>query len=181
MALKSPPMWAILACLLLFGFGELAGALLGGFPAPIQNFASERAMVRPDVHGLTGIEDIDRTIIAKVSSETLSRLHTFHLHAHGVGLLTFVLFLVIANAPFSVGRRRILYSLCGLGMLYPFGWLTLMLAIPFLGIEPALRLAERLFFMPLGSALLLAIWILIFFYVSQLVNQFKNKQSDEAS
>ena len=81
--------------------GETAGALLGGFPDPIQNFASEKASVRPDIHGLSGIEDIDRTILAKVSSETLSRLHTFHLHGHGIGLLAFVLFTIIFHAGFS--------------------------------------------------------------------------------
>jgi hypothetical protein len=179
MLLKSPPPLAIFACLILFGLGELAGALLGGYPTPIMNFAADQARARPEVHGLAGIEDIDRTILAKVSSETLSRLHTFHLHGHGVGLLAFVLFTVITNSNFSLRLKRVLVILTCLGMLYPFGWLTLMLAIPFLGMDAAFQLAEKLFFMPFGSALLLTIWLLIYFYGAEILRSYKKTQVTE--
>ena len=181
MTLKSPPPLAIFACLILFGLGELEGALLGGYPEPIKNFAAERAKVRPEVHGLAGIEDIDRTILAKVSSEALSRLHTFHLHGHGVGLLSFVLFTVITNANFSLRLKRVLVILTCLGMLYPFGWLTLTLTLPFLGTEGASQVAEKLFFMPFGSALLLTIWLLIFFYGAEVLRSYKKVQVTEGS
>lgn len=174
-----PPPILIFFCLLLFGTGELAGALLGAFSLPIQDFAAKKAKARPEVHGLVGIEDIDRTIIAKVSSETVSRLHTFHLHGHGVGLLTFILFMVIFNAGFSQRRIRILTILTLAGMLYPFGWLTLMLMIPFLGIEAAFRLTEKLFFMPFGSALLISIWMIILFYGINLMTSLKKGSSND--
>ena len=176
MTMKIPSPLIIFACLLLFGVGELAGALLGGFSSHIQNFAAEETMARPGVHGLTGIADIDRTIIAKVSSEVLSRLHTFHLHGHGVGLLAFVLFTVIFNAGFSSLVKRTLILLTALGMLYPFGWLAFMLTIPFLGTEGALRLIESLFFVPFGSSMLLAIWLTIFFYGLGILKSYKEVQ-----
>ena len=181
MTLKSPPPLAIFACLVLFGFGELAGALLGGYPTPIQNFAAEKAKARPEIHGLTGIEDIDRTILAKVSSETLSRLHTFHLHGHGIGLLTFVLFTVIANVGFSPRLKKVLMVLICLGMIYPFGWLTLMLTLPFLGTEGAFQIAEKLFFMPFGTSLLLVIWLMIFFYGVEILKSYKKISANEGS
>ena len=173
MTMKIPSPLIIFACLILFGMGELAGAMLGGFSSQIQNIAAEEAMARPGVHGLTGIEDIDRTIIGKVSSEVLSRLHTFHLHGHGVGLLAFVLFTVIFNAGFSSLVKRLLILLTALGMLYPFGWLAFMLAIPFLGTEGAFQFVESFFFIPFGSSMLLAIWLTIFFYGCGVLKSFK--------
>jgi len=145
MTLKSPSPFYIFACLLLFGMGELAGAMLGGISGQIQSIAAEKAGAHPAVHGLTGLEDIDRTILARVSSDVLTRFHTFHLHGHGVGLLTFVLFIIIFNAGFHPRVKKTLIALTTLGMLYPFGWLTFMIAIPVLGAEEALRLAESKF------------------------------------
>lgn len=181
MALKSPPSLAIFACLILFGLSELAGAILGGYPTEIRNFSIEQARARPEIHGLVGIEDIDRTIVEKVASQVLSRLHTFHLHGHGVGLLAFVLFTVIANAGFSPRLKKILIILTSLGMLYPFGWLSLMLAIPYMGRDAAFRLAEKLSFVPFGTSLLLAIWLLIFFYGFEVLRSFKEPPANKGS
>jgi len=173
MALKLPPLMAVFACLILFGLGELAGATLGAFPNEIKSFTTERAKTHPEVHGLVGIEDIDRTILAKVSSETLSRLHTFHLHGHGVGLLTFVLFIIISSAGFSLSVKRILYTFTGLGMLYPFGWLTMMFLLPLKGSQASFKLVEKMFFMPFGGAMILAIWLLIFFFGFEIFKQLR--------
>ncbi len=162
MNVKLPPALLVLACLLLFGFAELGGAILGGAPEPIKEFAEQQTKLHPDAHGLTGIEDIDRTIVAKVSSTTLARLHTFHLHSHGIGMLAFILFLVIYNVEFSQRQKKILTTLVCLGMFYPFGWLALMFTIPLLGITPATKLVEKIFFMPFGLGMVLAIWLVIF-------------------
>jgi len=177
--LKSPSPILIFACLLLFGMGELAGAMLGRIPEQIQSLATEKARNQPEVHGLTGLEDIDRTILAKVSSEVLSRLHTFHLHGHGVGLLAFVLVIIIFNAGFHPWVKNTLIALTSLGMLYPFGWLTLMLGIPFLGAERALRLAEKTFFIPFGTSLLLAIWLAIFFKGLEVLKYYRKVTTEE--
>ena len=63
-------------------------------------------------------------------------------------------------------------------MLYPFGWLTLMLTIPFLGMETAFTLSEILFFMPFGSALLLAIWLLILFYGLEVLRNYQKAPAE---
>ena len=121
MTVKLPSVLTIFACLILFGLGELGGAVLGGSPDKIKNYAIERAKNFPEVHGIVGIEDIDRTILEKVSSMVLARLHTFHLHAHGVGILSFLLFFIAANSGFSNRLLIIINILVGIGMLYPFG------------------------------------------------------------
>lgn len=164
--IRLPPGWVVFLCLLLFGCGELAGALLGGYPQPIMDWAHRQALTRPDIHGLVGVSDIDRTILAEVGTEALSRVHTFHLHAHGLALVVFVLSLVIVNMSLRPGVQKALTALVCLGLLYPFGWLTIVFALPFRGKSGAFRLAELLFFMPFGLTFLLSVWgmILLYFY-----------------
>ncbi|MGH7274629.1 MAG: hypothetical protein ACREIQ_09260, partial [Nitrospiria bacterium] len=155
---RLPSSWVIFACLLLFGCGELAGTLLGGYPQPIMNWARQQAMAHPDVHGLVGVADIDRTILEQIGSEALSRVHTFHLHAHGLALVVFVLSLIISNMNLVPVIQRILVGLICVGLLYPFGWLTIVFTIPYYGKSGAFRLAEKLFFIPFGGVFLLAVW-----------------------
>ena len=170
--MKFPSLLTVFACLILFGLGELGGAVLGGSPDKIKNYAVERAKNFPDVHGTVGIEDIDRTILDKVSSMVLARLHTFHLHAHGVGILSFLLFLIVANSGFSNKFLIGINILIGIGMLYPFGWISMMFTIPAMGSEAALNVAEKFFFMPFGGSLIIAIWLLIFLYGIKVKRQF---------
>jgi len=172
MNMKFPSLLTVFACLILFGFGELGGAILGGSPEKIKSYATERAKNFPDVHGFVGIEDIDRTIMEKVSSMVLARLHTFHLHSHGVGILSFLLFLIVANSGFSDRLIIVINILIGIGMLYPFGWISMMFTIPAMGGEAALNIAEKFFFMPFGGSLIIAIWILIFLYGIKVVRHF---------
>lgn len=161
---RLPPAWVVFFCLLLFGFGELAGALLGGYPEPIKSAIGRLAMERPQVHGLTGIGDIDRTVLNNVETEALARVHTFHLHAHGLALVVFVLGFIIANMSFSPKAERVLFGLICLGLLYPFGWLTMVFVLPFYGKTGAFRLAEKIFFIPFGGGFLLTLWGLILVY-----------------
>src|SRR3990172_12470860 len=149
--IKLPPPLVVFFCLLLFGFGELAGALLGGYPQPVMNWARQQAMAHPDVHGLAGIADIDRTILEGIGSEVLARVHTFHLHSHGLALVVFLLSFIVVNAGFTDRVKRVLTAALCAGLAYPFGWLTMALAIPVLGKSGAFRLAERWFFIPFGG------------------------------
>jgi hypothetical protein len=161
---RLPPPWIIFLCLLLFGLGELAGALLGGYPQQIMDFTRKQAMAYPDVHGLVGVADIDRAVLEGVGTEALARVHTFHLHAHGLALVVFVLSLLIVNMNLAVWTRRTLYAMVCLGLLYPFGWLTIVLALPYYGKSEAFRLTEGMFFIPFGGGFLVAVWLLIFLY-----------------
>lgn len=166
---RLPSSWIIFSCLLLFGFGELAGALLGGYPQQIKGFIGQSAMAYPEVHGLVGIADIDRAILNGIEGEALSRVHTFHLHSHGLALVVFVLNLIIVNMGLQDRTKRILHGLTCLGLLYPFGWLMVVLTLPSYGKSGAFRLAEKFFFIPFGGVFLLAVWVLILFYFIRII------------
>lgn len=164
-----PSTWVVFLCLLLFGFGELAGALLGGYPQPIMDWARKQAMTHPEVHGIVGVPDIDRAILEGIGTEALSRVHTFHLHAHGLALVVFVLSLIIANMGLLARTQKLLTGLVCLGLLYPFGWLTIVFTIPSYGKSGAFHLSEKLFFIPFGGVFLFAVWGLIAFYLYKLI------------
>ena len=170
-ALKAPPGLGVLACLLLFGFGELSGALQGGYREEIRQYATAAAQARPAVHQLTGVADIDQVLLERVADRSLARLHTFHLHSHGLGLVTLILLTIVANTRFSPKTRTALSLWVALGLLYPFGWLTISLGLPMMGEAAAFQLAERLFFIPFGGAYLLAVGALIVLYAADLIKQ----------
>lgn len=167
--IRLPSPWIIFFCLLLFGFAELAGALLGGYPQQIKNAIGQSAMNHPEVHGLVGVDDIDRAILNGIEGEALARVHTFHLHSHGLALVVFLLNLIIANMGLSLRVRTILRGVTCLGLLYPFGWLMIVVTLPSYGKAGAFRLAEKLFFIPFGGIFLLAVWILILFYLIRVI------------
>lgn len=166
---RLPSPWIVFFCLLLFGFGEMAGALLGGFPQQIKGFIGQSAMAHPEVHGLVGVGDIDRAIFNGIEGEALARVHTFHLHSHGLALVVFVLNLIIANMGLRERTKRILHGLTCIGLLYPFGWLMIVFLLPSYGKSGAFRLAEKFFFIPFGGVFLLAVWIVILFYFIRVI------------
>jgi hypothetical protein len=169
--LKAPPGLGILACLVLFGFGELSGAMQGAYPQEIRQYAIDRAQTHAAVHQLTGMEDIDQVILERLADRSLARVHTFHLHSHGLGLVTIILLTILANTGFSHRTKTLLSVWVSLGLLYPFGWLTLAWTLPVLGEASAFRLAERAFFIPFGGAYLLAIAAVTVLYAADLIRR----------
>ena len=168
--IRLPSRWVIFLCLLLFGLGELAGTLLGGLPDPIIKFARDQAVKHPEVHGLVGVPDIDRSILEGIGTEALARVHTFHLHAHGLALVVFVLSLIITNLELLPRTQTLMIGLlCLGGLIYPFGWLTIVFAIPHYGKVEAFRLAEKIFFIPFGGLFLLTVWGLILLYFLEMI------------
>jgi hypothetical protein len=170
-ALKAPSGLGILACLVLFGFGELSGALQGSYRQEIREYAIAKAQTYPAVHQLTGVEDIDQVILERVADRSLARVYTFLLHSHGLGLVTIILLTILANTGFSPRTKTGLSLWVSLGLLYPFGWLTLAWTLPSLGETAAFQLAERFFFIPFGGAYLLAVGALIVLYAADLIKQ----------
>ena len=73
----------------------------------------------------------------------MARVHTFYLHAHGLALVVFVLSLIIANMDLLLRTQRVLLGLVCLGLLYLFGWLRMVFALPFYGRSGAFRLVEK--------------------------------------
>jgi len=174
-ALRAPPGLGVLACLVLFGFGELSGAVQGGYREEIRHYAIARAQAHSAVHQLTGVEDIDRVILERLADRSLARVHTFHLHSHGLALVTIILLTVLANTGFSPRIRTAMSLWVSLGLLYPFGWLMLAWTLPALGETSAFQLAERWFFIPFGGAYLLAVAALIVLYAADLIEQHRGK------
>lgn len=166
--IKAPSFWVTLACLLLLGLGEIAGTILG-YGENVKTIVNPIIRANPEVHGLLGVEDIDRTIVEKMSSEVVARIHTFHLHGHGLGIVVFLISLVITNAGLSERQKRVLTFLIALGLVYPFGWLSIALGLPALGHIQAMNLAEYIFFIPFGGAFLLALWIFLFLLLWNLL------------
>lgn len=177
--LRLPAPWVILLCLVLFGFGETAGAALGGLPQPIMRAARSQALAHPDVHGLSGVPDIDRAILEGVESEVLARVHTFHLHGHGLAIVVFLMAFIVANSGFGPRVRTLLTILACVGLLYPFGWLTMSLAVPVVGKTEAFRLAERLFFIPFGGTFLAGVWLIVLAYAIRLLRGGRSQKAGE--
>jgi hypothetical protein len=131
--------------------------------------ARAQAVTRPEVHGLSGVPDIDRAIIEGVQTEVLARVHTFHLHGHGLAIVVFLLTFIVTNTGFTSRVKTLLTMLTCLGLLYPFGWLTMALAVPVVGKSEAFHLAEWAFFMPFGGAFLLGVWFIVFAYAVYVI------------
>lgn len=173
--LKKPYPITILACLILFGLAEMAGAILGGYPQQVKEAANRIIINHPTAHGLVGVQDIDRVIIDRTSTEVLARLHTFHLHGHGLAIVVFIISLIVINLEIPDRYKKPLTLLISMGLLYPFGWLLFTILIPFLGRQNSFSLAEKIFFMPFGGLFFLSILVSIVFALTEVIRSFKEK------
>jgi hypothetical protein len=84
----------------------------------------------------------------------LSFLHT---HAEGIGPVVLLAGTLVAT---TVPRRRLrggLYALLVAGALFPLGFLVYAVAVPEIGRDDGVWLAERFVLTPLGTAALLAL------------------------
>lgn len=175
--LKKPYPLTILACLILFGLAEMAGAILGGYPQQVKEAASRIIINHPSAHGLVGVQDIDRVIIERTSTEVLARLHTFHLHGHGLAIVVFIISLIVINIEITDRYKKRLTLLISMGLLYPFGWLLFTILIPFLGRQNSFSLAEKIFFMPFGGLFFLSILVSIFFALTEVIKNIKGRET----
>lgn len=171
--LRKPYPLTILACLFLFGLAEMAGAILGGYPQQVKDIANRIIQNHPSAHGLVGVKDIDMVITDKASSEVLARLHTFHLHGHGLAITVFILSLIVMNMNINDRYKKILTIITSMGLIYPFGWLSFTILIPFLGRDNAFSVSEKIFFIPFGGLFFLAILGCIFFALIEAIRSLK--------
>lgn len=175
--LKKPYPLTTLVCLMLFGLAEMAGAILGGYPQQVKETANRIAQEHPAAHGLVGVQDIDRVIMDRVSTEVLARLHTFHLHGHGLAIVVFIISLIVINLEIPERYKKLLTILTSLGLLYPFGWLFFTILIPYLGKQTAFHLAEKIFFVPFGGIFFLAICGTILFALMDTIRSFRKEKA----
>lgn len=163
---RKPPIWTIAAGLCLMALGASAGASLV-FQDRFYDFARQRVVERPGVHGLTGFTAIDDPRITEVVEQSNRSFRMLHVHGLGVGLLILVASTAVAQLAVPARLRVLLTALVALGALYPPGWLLFGLLIPFYGF-PSLRAPiEFGLFLPFGGAAILGLWGIAALYLAR--------------
>jgi len=160
-AWRRPPRVVVLAAALLIAVAEIGGASMARFKPEITAFATARILERSEVHGLVGAKDVDEEILDQARVKLDAGLRLFHLHGEGMGLIIFGGALAISSLVATPALRQALYALLTVGGFgFPFGYLLWSALIPFVGVDPARTGSAALVLVPLGGAVLLALWTL---------------------
>ena len=130
------------------------------FKWPIANMARELMLHRPAVHGLVGVREVDEEELDKLKQAIDVQLRLFHLHAEGMGVVVLIGAMIVATLVPPSLLQRCLIWLIGLGVLYPLGYLAAPLFIVPWGLERGKQIAEYLFWIPFGGAVIVGMWIL---------------------
>ena len=157
---RRPPLLIILGCVVLIALAEAGGGAMVKFKWPIANMAREVMLQRPGVHGLVGVREVDEEELDKLKQAIDSQLRLFHLHAEGMGVVILLGTMIVATMVPPSPLQRWLFWLIGVGILYPAGYLAAAPSIAFLGLERGKQLAEYLFWIPFGGAVIVGMWIL---------------------
>ena len=157
---RRPPLPIVLACVALIALAEAGGGAMVKFKWPIANTARELMLQRPVAHGLVGVREVDEEELDKLKQAIDSHLRLFHLHAEGMGVVVLTAAMIVATLLPASPLQRWLYWLIGLGLLYPVGYLVAPALIIPLGLERGKEMAEYLFWIPFGGAVIVGMWIL---------------------
>jgi hypothetical protein len=118
----------------------------------IERLAAARVNANPQAHGLSGSAEYDNEVRDRAVYGAEAGLSFFHTHAEGVGLILFFTSTVVASAVPWRRARGALYALLSAGGLFPLGYLVYGAAVPELGRDAGIELAEHWVLTPLGSA-----------------------------
>ena len=154
---KRPPLPLVFAAVLMIALGQTAGAVMSQAKEPTVRYARARIAANAPTHGLTGSREYDDEIVGRAVFTTEAGLSFLHTHAEGMGPVVLLAGTLVATA---VPRRRVrgaLYLLLVAGVLFPLGFLVYALAVPEIGRDDGIALAERLLLIPLGTAALLGL------------------------
>lgn len=141
----------------MIALGQTAGAVMSQAKEPTVRYARARIAANAPTHGLTGSREYDDEIVGRAVFTTEAGLSFLHTHAEGMGPVVLLAGTLVATA---VPRRRVrgaLYLLLVAGVLFPLGFLVYALAVPEIGRDDGIALAERLLLIPLGTAALLGL------------------------
>ena len=165
---RRPPLLIIAACVVLIALAEVGGGAMVRFKWPIANAARELMLQRPAVHGLVGVREVDEEELDKLKQAIDAQLRLFHLHAEGMGVVVLAAAMIVATLVPPSRFQRVLYWLIGLGALYPFAFLaTPALIIPY-GLERGKQVAEYVFHVPFGVAMIVGMLMLSGWLVREL-------------
>jgi hypothetical protein len=104
----------------------------------------------PGAHGFSGSAEYDDEVRERAIFTAEAGLSFFHLHGEGVGLVLFFASTLVAAVVPGRRARAALYLLLTLGGLFPLGYLVYGAAVPELGRDAGIELAERWILTPLG-------------------------------
>ena len=147
----------VFVAVLMIALGQTAGAVMSQASQGTARFARARVMANAPAHGLAGSREYDDEVVGRAVFSTEAGLSFLHLHAEGLGPVVLLAATLVATA---VPRRRVrgvLYTLLLAGALFPLGFLVYAIAIPEIGRDAGIALAERFVLAPLGTAALLGL------------------------
>ena len=154
-----PPLGVVLVAITLIAVAEVGGAAMVRFKLEASRWVRSTMMSRPATHGLVGVRDVDEQILDEALVKFDAGLRLFHMHAEGMGLVILATTTVAATFVASVvARRAIVWLLTVGGAGYPFGYLVWSGLIPYVGVARGKTLAEWMFWIPFGSAAIVAMW-----------------------
>jgi hypothetical protein len=158
-AWRLPPLYSLLAAVLLIACAEVGGASMVQFKLELTRWARSVMLARPEVHGLVGVRDVDEQAIDEALVKFDAGLRLFHLHAEGMGLVIIATTMTAATLVRSDGARRTLVALLTVGGAgYPLGYLVWSALIPYRGIQGGKAVAEWMIWIPFGGATIVATW-----------------------
>ena len=155
--MRRPPLAVVFVAVLLIALGQTAGALMSQGREPTARYARARIAANAPAHGLTGSREYDDEVIGRAVFATEAGISFLHTHAEGLGPVVLLAATLVATA---VPRRRVrggLYVLLVAGAVFPLGFLAYAVAVPEMGRDAGVALAERLVLMPFGTAALVAL------------------------
>lgn len=154
-----PPLGVVLVAIALIAIAEVGGAAMVRFKLEASRWVRSTMLSRPATHGLVGVRDVDEQILDEALVKFDAGLRLFHMHAEGMGLVILATTTVAATFVASgVARRAIVWLLTVGGAGYPFGYLVWSGLIPYVGVARGKTLAEWMFWIPFGSAAIVAMW-----------------------
>jgi hypothetical protein len=145
-----PPLVVVLVAVVILALGETGGAAMSQLRPAIERYARARIEVNREAHGLSGSAEYDDEVRERATYTAEAGLSFFHTHAEGLGLILFFASTLVASAVPRRGVRGLLYALLTLGAFFPLGYLAYGLAVPELGRDGGVELAERWILSPLG-------------------------------
>jgi len=158
---RRPPLSVVFVATLVLALGETAGALMSQFGAQTERWARARVAANAPAHGLTGAAEYDTEVTDRAVFTAEAGLSFLHVHAQGLPVIVLLAATIIATLVSSRRARTVLYALLGVGVLFPLGYLVYGLAVLERGRDAGLALAERWVLMPLGSAVIVALFALV--------------------
>jgi hypothetical protein len=151
-ALRRPPLAIVLVAVLVIALGETGGAAMSQLRPMIERQAAARVNANPQAHGFSGAAEYDNEVRDRAVYGVEAGLSFFHTHAEGLGLILFFTSTLVASAVPWRRARGALYAFLTAGGLFPLGYLVYGAAVPELGRDTGIELAERWVLTPLGSA-----------------------------